>query len=409
VAFLGNSSAGPSLLSRGGSIGLSKPLGLSKPSSLGLKSPPLGLRGSSISKPFESSSVKQEWSAVTAPSVWNVKGEDLEPVPEDYPLERTHRAIFGQRVEVVSSRISEVLRSLSIEADYDSQKAKVRCKTEDLVSFRIRLYAGGENADPVIVEVQRRSGSASSFMNSCRAILNAAEGKKDSPRKMTPFSKPLSQMKCLDKVRSVPHDYEADAKAALDGLVEMLRNKNRETNRLAMDNLYALTDPVKTSRSVAIYVSKCVALGDNVYDIREDVRSFTERDVFGVEQEEEEELKHYKDQLRQLALAVFANAVSVCEKEGILSSAIKEQKWFADCLIPTLVEELKRVDSDTCNACSAASSLCSLITCSEVARRVLIDQGGFEALEAAFEFGSSRHALLATNAELCLKFLESYA
>jgi hypothetical protein len=403
---MGGVSSGPSLLSHGGSFGLAKssPLGLSKPAPLGLKKPSYGLRN-------ESASVKQEWSNVTASAAWCVKAENLETVPEDYPLERTHRTIFGITAEDVSSRICDVLRSLSIEADYDSSKAKVRCKTEDLVSFRIRLYSGGENANPVIVEIQRRSGAASSFMSVCRAILNGAEGKKEAmkPKAPPPFSKPVGGLKCLKAAMSAPHDYVADAKAALQSVVDMLRNKNREANRLAMENLHALTDPFKTSRAVAVYVSKCVAMGDSAYDIREDIRALTDRDVFGAEQDEEEELKTYKDQLRQLALSVFANAIGVCEKEGVLSAAVKEQKWFAENLIPTLVEELKRAQTDTCNACSAATALCSLVSCSDVACRLLIEQGGMDALENALEFGEARHALLASETKACLSFLEAHA
>src|SRR3569832_1299863 len=191
-------SSSPSLVeTRGPIFGGSKvppPLGLSRPS--------LGLKPLAKTSSF---GVKNEWSGVTSVASWNVKSEDLELVPEDYPLERTHREIMDTDVSVISNRISLALSSMSVEAQFDCENAKAKCKTGDYVGFRIRLYAGSESGQPVVVEVQRRCGSASSFMQTCRAILLAAEGKDiataNSKPSLQPFmKKPIGQMKCLQSI-----------------------------------------------------------------------------------------------------------------------------------------------------------------------------------------------------------------
>lgn len=343
--------------------------------------------------------VKQEWSGSTS-AVWDVKGQDLGLVPLDFPLERTHREI-NDDASTVAARICDVLRALSIETEFDDEKAKAKCKTNDCVSFRIRLYAGNESGEPVIVEVQRRNGSASSFMRSCRAILDAAEGKVTQSAQPTlpPFMpKPISQMKCL---QSIPQSF-ADPTNPMDNVMNMLRSNNRDTNVLGLENLCSLADPVKTVLAVAIQVSQSVIFGA---DVREEIRSLTERDVFAVD---DEGLSRHAEQLRHLALIVFANALSVCSKDGCLVEAVKKEKWFADHLIPSLLDEIKRAQSCANNAYQAACCVQSLVSCSDVAKQLVVDNGGVAILEQAHAFGASRHELLASETMLCLKMIQSW-
>jgi hypothetical protein len=391
--------SGPTLLERPGA---GAKLGFSKPPALGIKRPP-SLQGARV-KSDASFGVEKEWSAMMSPSLWNVKCEDLEMVPLDFPLERTNREIVGATASEVSSRISNVLRVLSIEADFDDKKAKAKCKSSDLVSFRIRLYAGGEQGQPVVVEVQRRCGSASSFMYSCRAILNSAEGKGVEEtlgtKKVPPFmKKPIGEMKCLQSVVPKNENVDEVVIAELDRVMEMLRSKQHDSNVLGLENLCSITDPLKTVPLVAIRVSKCVVLGDEKYDVREEIRALTERDVFVPEDGPSEHAEH----LRHLSLAAFANALSTCSKDGCLTAAVKDQKWFADHLIPLLIDELKRAPLSACIAYRAASCLHSMIECSVEARIILKKSGGVDVLEKAHEFGLGSHELLANETLRCLK------
>lgn len=392
----------PALQLPTGGLSFSKPspLGLAKPPKLGFSRPTsLGGRGKS-----DSLKVKQTWTGVTTPSAWDVTGDDLELVPVDFPLERTHRTIEGADACEVAKRISEALRSHSIEAEFAKNPVKAKCKTNDFVSFRIRLYSGGDNGLPVVVEVQRRSGSASSFMKSCRAILAAAEGKTSSEqtaRRLPPpfMSKPIGQMKCVRSI-SIPGPSAADD--AIAHAVAMIRSEKKDANSLGLENLLSLTDPIKTSPAIAVAVSKCVVLGDEKHEIREDVRAFTDRDVFD---EEEEAVSKQAERDRHLALTVFANGLALCARDGCLSDAVERQLWFKEQFMSPLVDELRLCACSAACALQAARCIASLLESSASARRFLSSCSVAQALEDAHDYGKAQHDLLAEETARCLKLL----
>ena len=306
---------------------------------------------------------------------------------------------------MVASRISEALRAHSIEASFKSKPPKAKCKTRDFVSFRVRLYAGSEGGDPVVVEVQRRSGPTSCFMHICRAILDSAEGKEvGSSRKPSHFAKiPLDEMKCLEGILKPEDDMEL-ATSALHDSMAMIRSKKRDTNLLGLENLCVLTDPIKTTPAVSLEISKTVVLGAE-NDIREEIMLLIERDVFAPDAAEDIALCHHVELRRQYALAAFANCLSLSSKDGCLGSAFVEQLWVRESLVPTLLDELRRVESNACNATQAVMCIHSLACSSSTARQFLIDQGILEQLRQANKYGSACNELLASETERCMKVL----
>ena len=376
---------------------------ISKPSSLGFERPSLVSRGCSKG----SVGMHQEWDELVVPMTWTVKREDLEMVPEDFPLERTHRLIEGIEAPVVATRISDVLRNHSVEAAYKSKPPKAKCKTRDFVSFRIRLYAGSENGDPVVVEVQRRSGPASCFMRVCRAILDAAEGKDNSASSVPPpfENKPVRDMKCLQGVKTDYNETEI-SQSALEDATSMLRSQKRDANLLGLESLCCLTDPFKTNPVICLSISKAIALGSGGDDIREEIMALIERDVFNTDIIDEAGLANNSELLRQCALTIFANSLSLCAKDGCLATSFGEQLWFRECLFPTLLDEIKRVESNACNATRAAVCVHSLAFGSRAAKSFMIGQGIEESLRTANKYGTVCNDLLAHETERCLKILQ---
>ena len=359
--------------------------------------------------------VKKEWSGAVAASVaevWKVTSDDLELVPMDYPLERTHRENRDDPC-TDAQRISSALQFLSIEAKYVTGEAKAKCKTNDCVGFRIRLYAGSETGEPVIVEMQRRCGSASSFMRSCRAILDAAEGKDLSAvaaQQQTGIippclmRKPVGQLKCLQSISPSKLPAPPSADRSLDNAVSMLLSDKRDANILALESLCCLTDPMKTTPTAALTVSKSIVLGDDKHELRACIRDLMERDV--VEAEKDVALARYVAEVQHFALIIFANALSVCSRDGCLAGAILEQSWFVDYLIPSLLDALKIAETKTSNAFHATSCLQSLISASPLAREAVASKGGVTILEEAHLVGLRRHELLSKETKRCL---ESFA
>ncbi|GAX23794.1 hypothetical protein FisN_12Hh373 [Fistulifera solaris] len=354
--------------------------------------------------------LKHEWDDVSTESLWEVKGEDLEMVPWGFPLERTHREI---RMDVgeVASRISERLRLMSVEANYCSKQAKAKCKTTDAVSFRIRLFAGGEDGQPVVVELQRRSGSAYTFMRTCRAVLDAAEGKDSNEKFSSPsnglppaLKLPVSSMSCLSHVATANVGLESDAKEALRGALNLFRSDQRDTSLLGLENLCCLSDLVKTSADVATFACKSlIAPGD----VREELRVLIEHDVFSAEENDSEGLLKFREHQRFLCLRVFANAISVCLKDGSLNNLVSDS-WFAEIFVPLLLDELNRAESGLHNAFQAATCLHGLLSSSPTTfHQLLVDNGANTALEKAFKIGQSRHGLLARETRRCLDVLDA--
>jgi hypothetical protein len=373
------------------------PLGISRPG-------PLSSSGELKRSVSVGLAVKKEWNE----SNWSWKVCELEPVPVDFPLERTHREIYDADATEVAKRISNALRLLSVDAEYDGEKARAKCTTSDMLSFRIRLYAGGQGGLPVVVEVQRRNGSSSSFMRVCRQILGAAEGAQVTaetvpPRKkMPPFMKgPVSAMQCLQSVAAKP-DPDAETTIVLNKSMDLLRSKQKDSNLLGLENLCFLTDPLKTVPVVALGACKAIILRDNCSEIREEVGVMLQKDAFLPEEFDDDTMKVFADKSRHLALVLLSNVLSLTSIDGCLASAVKSEKWFADFLIPSLLDEVKSVESSANNAYEAACGLTSLATCSDVARRLMEDNAAIEDLQAAYHYGLHNHELLANEAERSL-------
>lgn len=389
------SSAGPPMLQRPASFGKPPPLGIERPRSISRSSGSFGL--------------KREWD--NACTSWTVRKEDLEPVPEHCPLERNHRCLHNVEAQEVATRISEALRANSIQSEFITKPPKAKCKTLDFVSFRIRLYAGDESGYPVIVEMQRRSGPAACFMHACRVLLNAAEGKNmgaNPPSKLTalPFRGPVREMKCLQMAGVVVSDEEDNDEAltALNDSVAMIRSKKRDSNVLGLENLCAMTDPIKTKFQTALRVSKLTLLAGENIDVREDLMAMIERDVFSAE-EGDIALTIHADLVRQLALTVFANASALCSKDGCLrgSNGKQQPAWFTDNLLPCLVSEIKRATVDECCATQATICVNEFAGSSEVFKQFLLDQGVVAALRIANEHATECNKLLEEETRLCLK------
>ena len=378
--------------------------GIGKPAAPGKKS----------SASVELFGVKKEWTGLSVPSTWDVSGEDLEMVPWEFPLEQTHREIYCD-ASLVATRISDVLQALSVEAEFFSKEAKAKCKTTDCVSFRIRLFAGGEGGQPVVVEIQRRCGSASSFMLTCRAVLDAAEGRPipmKAPINVSrlPFhKKPLRSLKCLGAAIETERDFDAEASFALEEVLDMLRSEKRDSTILGLENLCSLSDPTKTSPEVALRVSRLVVLGGDKYDIREEIRLLTDHDEFSGGFGDRIQSSN-SDQLRYLALCALSKSMATCADDGCLSHTLKTQPgWFTENLAPSLVDELKRADTHANNAYQAACCIHSMITCSiddTGLHKAILDDAGVRLLELAHEIGKARHELLSIETQRCLELLQ---
>lgn len=306
------------------------------------------------------------------PFVWKLTS--VPTLPELHPLERT--AVFVDRVSpsVISERISKVLRERSIEAEYEDEKAKVKCVTPEGVECRVRLYRGrGKYNKGIIVEVQRRFGSSVNFHKHVSAILDASEG-------MTPPPPPPALRGSADALPLVS-DAEDDfaPKSGADSLKmveKMFGYGGYDSLYLALQTLSSLTDSKKMGKATARAVSKELLSASNVVGSK----------VFDLLNKKEEEDDGIK--LRVTALSILANALEAVN--GNVSSFIRE------LLRPVLLNELTKAESNPRSAQMSAR-------CFEYLYAGDHDQGEIAAvLETARSVGASRHAGLHQQAQRCL-------
>ena len=343
--------------------------------------------------------IVKEWTAC-APSSWIVKAEDLEPLPKDFPLEKTHCEI-REDVSVVATRISSALRSLSIESTFCSKNVEAMCQTEDCVRFKVCMFAGGgDDGQPIIVEVQKRYGPSFLFSRTCRVLLNAAKGvapQSPKPAQSPKTLPPVCNMKCLQGVAAVEATHE-DAAAQLHTVTRMLSSERSDERILASENLTCLTDPTKTSASVSRQVSQAFLRDET---LRNDVLlSISRTDPLG----ERYESYIVSDRATYSTLCAFGNALEQLRDDGLAELMVADA-WFRVDLVPALLNQIAE-ESQHNNAYQGTRSLLSLLQGggSEVAKTVF-KAGGTEILSKACDRGVRSHERLKREAKLCLAVL----
>jgi hypothetical protein len=220
-------------------------------------------------------------------------------------------------------------------------------------------------------------------------------------------------MKCLQRVigQSKPEEDQAALDASLTKAIELIRMQQLDSRRLGVEQLVALTDPIKTRPMSAKRVSKSIMLEDGTFNVREELMMVLERD--NVLMPDFEPTPHangisHTEQLRHLALNILSNALTLTSLDGSLKSAVVDNEWFGDFLIPTLMEEVRNAELYPNNAYVASCCLNTLMTCSDVARDAVKRDDGTTAIRQAHAFGKHRHEALASETERCMKTLEAF-
>jgi hypothetical protein len=342
----------------------------------------------------------------------NWKVSALNEVPLDFPLQRTRREIDEVPIGEVVDRITKCLRQLSIEAEFDGENAKAKCKTSDMVSFRVRLFAGeARKQESIIVEIQRRSGPALSFMRVCTKLLDAAEGAEIKPESISARKKmpsfiirtPVSKMKFVQKVDI--QDPRIAVNTGLNKSFEMLRSKKLDVNLLGLENLCFMTDPLKTNPNMALISCKALILGEYWTDIRDEVGEMLNNEDFLAEKFDSHPWKDLFDKCHHLAIVVMANILALTSHDGCLDDAVQNQKWFTEFLIPSLLDEVRSFKTSSNNAYEAACGLNYLARCSDVARRKMKENSAIDDIQSANQFATYNHDLLASETKSCLELL----
>lgn len=240
-------------------------------------------------------------------------------LPELHSLEKTATFVPNALPIEVSSRISDVLRERSIEAQYENEKAKVKCTTVEGVDFRIRLYRGrGRYNHGIIVEVQRRFGNSYVFHSDTQAILDGAQGKDPAP--LAPLMTRGSNI-----LPKVSHDDECEntfsavlgSGSSLEMVAKVMEVPGFDAQYLGLQMLLPLVTSERLTFSTARVVASSLfgeywEIGEKVinYIIKDGNRmgkKGTKRGVF--DDDEEDDNDENFEILRNASLDILANAL----------------------------------------------------------------------------------------------------
>jgi len=378
-------------------------------------------------------------------SNWNVKDDWHRRVPSFYPLEKSSRYVNNTTPSVVSGRISDCCRLLSVQAQFDDMAGTASLITAEHVEIHLSLWSGGGNEEPecIIVEAQRRTGCPIKYHEYIRHLLDAAQGRFDSLNVGT-FKIKASVIDRKEKGSSQSNDEKS--LSAVEIAAKLIKKDRLDARRLGMESLCFLTDPSRTGVETALVASRAVLFGSAQNDGDEDVEFLA--DELGVREailslvqfgrlsesadcamdsdsEEEntkmnDEDKNFNDVLHNLALAVLSNALEVLEKyEGnfVSSSDVERSQVTNDFLkeseeishrelIDSLLKVLGQAEAKPHDACLSAQCLRSLLQASKKARRKARDMNAKQIVATALEVGQRTHVKLQTETLSVLRELE---
>lgn len=189
----------------------------------------------------------------------------LRPVPAYYPLEKSSRLIEESSPADIAARLSDCLRTLSVQAVYDNDTAHLL--SSENVEMQLSLWKTPvlSSTPGVVVEVQRRKGDSIAFHRYARAILDAALGDDALLNSSLPddvlYSKRVQRLLSLELSKN--HDLEEHENAilAIEIAHDLIMKDRMDARQLGLESLCLLTDPKKTGYMTAVLTSHVILLG----------------------------------------------------------------------------------------------------------------------------------------------------
>mmetsp|Transcript_14232 Transcript_14232/g.17926 ORF Transcript_14232/g.17926 Transcript_14232/m.17926 type:complete len:424 (-) Transcript_14232:114-1385(-) len=338
---------------------------------------------------LESSFTKSAVSIEANSSTWVLPEGSMKPVPEYYPLEQTAVFIEGDDPAHIAARVSDCLRRRSIAASYGDVKAKAKCKTEDGVEFRIRMFYGrGDYNHGVIVEVQRRDGWSPRYQQDVYAILESAEDAvvNDFDVSLPPIDDLINDMQDND------FDQAHSTECTNPIPCHMVLSNNTDVQAMGMLILSSITDMTKAGAVVALKNASNFVHGEQEVEVRNMVLETLLKKKEGYE----------------IALRIISNCVEVMAKESVLALCMLEEEWIMDTLLPNLVKELRHASNTPNEAALAAKCLGNIMSASPEAGQKALALGAVSALSGANGVGTVSHFHLEKEASRAVAILECF-
>uniref|UniRef100_A0A7S3L881 Uncharacterized protein n=1 Tax=Amphora coffeiformis TaxID=265554 RepID=A0A7S3L881_9STRA len=391
----------------------------------------------------------------------NFLPKNLRPVPAFYPLEKSTRLVEDEEASEIAERISESLRSLSIQAMYDNETATASLITVENVEMHLALWKAPATSqqEGILVELQRRKGDSIVFHRYSRSILDAAVGDVDVsnlPYDMQDamYSKKAQRLLSMELKNEEKAEHE-NAVIAIEIAHGLLMKDRMDARQLGLESLCLLTDARKTGQVTAMLASHAVLLGSTrgveiagveadddmmldegpFQEIREAILSLVQFSRIGEDEVDETDIVMSPDSeqmtlLHNLALAVLANALDNVENPERFDDNVPEDSKPRSRLrtasstdvandflqqtedvtnkdvLKTLISELGKAQQKPHNAALSAKCLGSLCRASDEARKRAKELGAKNVVSTALDVGVRTHLKLETACKTVVKVLE---
>jgi hypothetical protein len=369
----------------------------------------------------------------------------------------------------VALRLTECLRTLSIQALYDNKAATASLFTAENVEMHLSLWlkaATPSNATcGVVVELQRRKGDSIAFHRYSRSILDAAVGDLDldtMPNDVwddAVYSKKVQRLLSMELDNQHNQEHE-NAIIAIEIAHGLLMKDRMDARQLGLESLCLLTDPKKTGYITAVLTSHVVLLGTTLgvripgvddegdsaivmdegpfQEIREAILSLVQFSRIGDDDETDvDDIVTMPDSdhmmlLHNLALAVLANALEVIENperfddepeqthdskprarlrtassSDVTNEFLQQTEDFSKKeIISTLIAELGKAHTKPHNAALSAKCLGSMCRASDEAKERAKELGAKTVVSTALDVGARTHLKLETECKKVSKVLQ---
>jgi hypothetical protein len=308
-----------------------------------------------------------------------------------------------------------------------------------------------DNEKEVIVEVQRRRGDALIFHQYANHILDAASGTFD-PSDSFHDESSLLYLKSAEKklktelsrVHLEKKDMEKESVVALEVVYDLLKKDRRDARRLGMESVCILANARKTCLPATILTSRALLLGDQfissqgIHEIllgiiqkrsmgqdEDSMGEFAVEDDDNFFPDDDDLLQKYSPEYKEemslllnLALDALAHALEVAMTFELVSPSDDESSLSfspnivvdtflvhaRQCtnmdMLTTLLETLQRAQVKPHNAWLACKCLRYICAASPDAAKRLVNLGGMQFLDQAFDVGVASHAKLESECRL---------
>ena len=256
----------------------------------------------------------------------------------------------------------------------------MEAETRENVKFVVRLWK--KNSQQVIVESQKLDGCCFLYCQAAKAVLRAAKGQPAPPKRT--FALPA----CVP--RQTEDAQKSCVRSGLEVAASMIKSDRLDAHAMAIDTLLHIS---KATEKPA-FAAHCILCGEfrvtlfSLVECRRMDRAQAESPLGEVEEQ-------LVAVMHRHAVTIIANCLQALQTCGELAEVMQEQEDLSSAeFLAALIEDVSACQQRPHDACEAARCLRPLMNASGAIRRKVLDLGAEDAVEAAAQEGSCRHALL---------------